>query len=253
MRRIVDPALCTFALVLACGDATGTATETTGASTDGTTGTTGTTEAATTDGATGAGESSTSDAPTGASAGGTTTTSGAEPGTTTGEPPVTTGGTTTTDATTTTTGDASTTIGTTGAPAQPVTRAWWVESLLTLQIRVIQRDVEAGLCRGFILESLANGGLDTPQYEPVEQPAEWGARYVFVHQDLDDCLDPYQYFEKDIVYAASATGTVTFHDVDPFGRPASVDLEITGSYMPAAPWVPAEDLLAATAVAVENG
>ncbi|MCY1009991.1 hypothetical protein OV079_31400 [Nannocystis pusilla] len=237
MRRRVEPAMYPFALLLACGGVTGTTTEnaseTSAASTDATAATS---EAAGTDG-----QTSTGDASTGTSTDTTTTTSTtAEP--TSGDTPLTTDAPTTGgDSTiTTTTGD-TTTTGTTGAPAEPDTQAWWVDGN-SLQIRVIQRDDDAGLCRGFILEALANGGLDDPKYEPVEQPDEWGVRVVFVHQDLGDCFDPYQFFRKDPAYADSAAGTVTFHDVDQDGRPASVDLEITGVYAPSAPWIPAEDL-----------
>lgn len=238
-----------FALLLACGGFTGTTTEnaseTSAASTDATAATS---EAASTDG-----QTSTGDASTGTSTDTTTTTSTtAEP--TSGETPLTTDATTTggdSTITTTDTGD-TTTTGTTGAPAEPDTQAWWVDGN-SLQIRVIQRDDDVGLCRGFILEALANGGLDDPKYEPVEQPDEWGVRVVFVHQDLGDCFDPYQFFRKDPAYADSAAGTVTFHDVDQDGRPASVDLVITGVYTPSAPWIPAEDLFKATAVAVETG
>ncbi|MFY0535906.1 hypothetical protein [Nannocystis pusilla] len=239
--------MCTFALLLACGGPTGASTEnaseTSAASTDATAATS---EAASTDETTGAGQTSTSDATTGTSTDTTTSTSTtAEP--TSGETPLTTDATTTDgDSTITTTGD------TTGAPTQPVTQAWWVDGN-SLQIRVIQQDDDAGLCRGFILEALANGGFDDPKYEPVEQPDEWGVRVVFVHQDLGDCFDPYLFFRKDPAYADSATGTVTFHDVDQDGRPASVDLEITGLYTPAAPWVPDEDLFAAAGVTVETG
>ncbi|MFZ6182174.1 hypothetical protein [Nannocystis pusilla] len=247
MRRRVEPAMYPFALLLACGGVTGTSTEnaseTSAASTDATAATS---EAAGTDG-----QTSTGDASTGTSTDATTTSTTAEP--TSGDTPLTTDATTTGgDSTiTTTTGD-TTTTGTTGAPAEPDTQAWWVDGN-SLQIRVIQRDDDAGLCRGFILEALANGGLDDPKYEPVEQPDEWGVRVVFVHQDLGDCFDPYQFFRKDPAYADSAAGTVTFHDVDQDGRPASVDLEITGIYTPSAPWIPAEDLFKATAVAVETG
>ncbi|MCY1072062.1 hypothetical protein OV090_45375 [Nannocystis sp. RBIL2] len=253
MRRRVEPAMCTFALLLACGDPTGASTEnaseTSAASTDATAATS---EAASTDETTSAGQSSTSDAATDANTDTTTSTSTtAEP--TSGETPLTTDDATTTggDSTITTT-SSDTTTGTTGAPTQPLTQAWWVDGN-NLQIRVIQRDDDAGLCRGFILEALANGGFDDPKYEPVEQPDEWGVRVVFVHQDLDDCFDPYLFFRKDPAYADSAAGTVTFHDVDQDGRPASVDLEITGLYTPAAPWVPDEDLFAAAGVAVETG
>lgn len=242
--------MCTFALLLACGDATGASTEN---ASETSAATAATSEAASTDETTGAGQTSTSDAPTGASTDTTTTTSTtAEP--TSGETPLTTDATTTTggDATITTSSTSDTTTGTTGAPAQPITQAWWVDGN-NLQIRVIQQDDDAGLCRGFILEALADGGFDDPKYEPVEQPDEWGVRVVFVHQDLDDCFDPYLFFRKDPAYADSATGTVTFHDVDQDGRPASVDLEITGIYTPAAPWVPNEDLLTAVGVAVETG
>lgn len=250
--------MCTFALLLACGGATGgsteNASETSAASTDATAATS---EAASTDGATGPGQTSTSDASTAPSTDTTTTTSTTtEP--TSGETPLTTDATTTGGDSTITTGDTTTTTeatgttGTTGAPAQPVTRAWWVDGN-TLQIRVIQQDDDAGLCRGFFLEALVNGGTDLAQYEPVEQPDDWGVRVVFVHQDLDDCFDPYLFYRKDIAYADSATGTATFHDVDQNGRPATLDLEVTGIYTPAAPWVPAEDLFAAAGVAVENG
>ncbi|MCY0987178.1 hypothetical protein OV203_08585 [Nannocystis sp. ILAH1] len=252
MRRRVEPAMCTFALLLACGDPTGASTEnaseTSAASTDATAATS---EAASTDETTGAGQSSTSDAATDANTDITTTTSTTtEP--TSGETPLTTDATTTGGDSTITTTSSDTTTGTTGAPTQPLTQAWWVDGN-NLQIRVIQRDDDAGLCRGFILEALANGGFDDPNYGPVEQPDEWGVRVVFVHQDLDDCFDPYLFFRKDPAYADSAAGTVTFHDVDQDGRPASVDLEITGLYTPAAPWVPDEDLFAAAGVAVETG
>lgn len=237
-----------FALLLACGAATGdtteSASETSAASTDAT-------AATSTDETTGAGQSSTSDASTGTSTDTTTTGTTAEP--TSGEAPLTTDATTTGgDSTITTSSSSETTTGTTGAPAQPLTQAWWVDGN-NLQIRVIQRDDDAGLCRGFILEALAGGGFDDPKYEPVEQPDEWGVRVVFVHQDLGDCFDPYLFFRKDPAYADSAAGTVTFHDVDQDGRPASVDLEITGLYTPAAPWIPTEDLFTAAGVAVETG
>jgi len=135
----------------------------------------------------------------------------------------------------------------------PVTRAWWVDGS-TLQIRVIQEDVEAGLCRGVMLEALINGGSEMAKYEPVEQPDGWGIRYVFVHAMPENCLDPYDWwFETGAVYADSASGTVTFHDVDDVGRPASLDVEITSMYLPGEPWVPAEELLLAVDVPVESG
>lgn len=238
MQRLSRLALCAFALELACGETTGSTSGSTGESTDGGT----TTSTGTTD-----------DTPTGTSTATTasessTSTSTGEPLTTGGEP--TTLGTTTEAATTSTetTGDTETT----GTPAEPLTRAWWVDGN-TLQLRILQQDSSAGLCRGLILEALASGGVDTPAYEPVDQPAEWAVRYVFVHDAPDDCFDPYTWYENEPASAAAATGTITLHDADADGQPETLDLEVTGTYVPSAPWTPAEDLLAAAGVVVEIG
>ncbi|MDC0670466.1 hypothetical protein [Nannocystis radixulma] len=255
MRRLVGIAL---GLMTACGEAPATSTATDGTGSTAGTGETSTSttagetaSASTTSGmgeATGTGSTSA----TGETASGETPTSEVEP--TTNEPPVTTGGETTTTGTTSdTTGADDTSTGSTGMAMPPVTRAWWVETLPT-QIRVIQEDSEAGLCRGIILESLIEGnGIDSPKYEPVEQPAEWGVRYVFVLDDPELCFDPYFWWDNDPAYAESATGTLTFHEVADTGKPASLDVELTGVYVAGEPWVPGEDLLLAVGVDVEVG
>jgi hypothetical protein len=238
-----------LALALACGDAPATTADTEGgASTGGATATGG---MSSTSGATSTGEAESTSSGTTSSE---TPTSEVEPDPGTGLPPITTDSeTTTTTSTTSTTGDDSTSTGTTGMSIPPVTRAWWVDGG-TLQIRVIQEDAEAGLCRGVMLEALINGGSEMAKYEPVEQPDGWGIRYVFVHAMPENCLDPYDWwFETGAVYADSASGTATFHDVDDVGRPASLDVEITSIYAPGEPWVPAEELLLAVDVPVERG
>ncbi|MCY1055752.1 hypothetical protein [Nannocystis sp. SCPEA4] len=251
MRRLVVIAL---VLMAACGEAPATSTATDDTSSTAGTGSTSTTAGETASASTtsGMGEATStgSTSATGETASGETPTSDGEP--TTNEPPATTGGETTTSGTTSDTTDGTST-GSTGTAMPPVTRAWWVETLPT-QIRVIQEDSEAGLCRGIILESLIEGnGIDSPKYEPVEQPAEWGVRYVFVLDDPELCFDPYLWWDHDPAYAESATGTLTFHGVDDTGKPASLDVEVTGVYVAGEPWVPDEDLLLAVGVDVEVG
>lgn len=250
MRGLAGPFSIALALVPACGDAPATTADSEGGTSTGSTTATG--GASSTSGA-----NTTETASTTTSSGTTNSeapTSEVEPDPSTGLPPVTTGGETTTGTTTTTTtGDDSTSTGTTGTPIPPVTRAWWVDGN-TLQIRVIQEDAEAGLCRGVMLEALINGGSEMAKYEPVAQPDGWGVRHVFVHAMPDDCLDPYSWWDgTGAVYADSASGTVTFHDVDDLGRPASLDVDMTHVYLPGEPWVPAEDLLLAAGVPVETG
>lgn len=251
MRGLAGPFSIALALVPACGDAPATTADSEGGTSTGSTTATG--GASSTSGA-----NTTETASTTTSSGTTNSeapTSEVEPDPSTGLPPVTTDGETTTSGTTTTTttGDDSTSTGTTGTPIPPVTRAWWVDGN-TLQIRVIQEDAEAGLCRGVMLEALINGGSEMAKYEPVAQPDGWGVRHVFVHAMPDDCLDPYSWWDgTGAVYADSASGTVTFHDVDDLGRPASLDVDMTHVYLPGEPWVPAEDLLLAAGVPVETG
>jgi hypothetical protein len=177
---------------------------------------------------------------------------GIEPTSSTGETTTTGGETTTTATTASETGDDGTSTGTTGAPVSPVTRAWWVDGV-SLQIRVFQQDDEAGLCRGIILESLMTGAVDGPGLEPIEQPAEWAVRDVFVHDAVDDCFDPYDWWMNEPAYAGSAVGVVTFAGGGIDVKPTSLDVDVTGSFEPSAPWIPAEDLLVAADVAVEVG
>ncbi|MBZ5713700.1 hypothetical protein [Nannocystis pusilla] len=239
MRRLVVVAL---VVMSACGEAPASSTATDGTGSTGEASTGSTAGASSTSGST-TGTGST--AATGEAASGEAPTSEVE--STTNEPPATT------DGETTTTGADDTSTGSTGTAMPPVTRAWWVESL-PRQIRVIQEDGEAGLCRGIILESLIDGGgIDSPKYEPVEQPAEWGVRHVFVLDDPEMCFDPYFWWDHDPEYAESATGTLTFHEVDDIGKPASLDVEVTGVYAAGEPWVPDEDVLLAAGVDVEVG
>jgi hypothetical protein len=222
------------------GDGVGTGvTPTTGDGTPGTT--TSATDGATTNPAATTGESTSSGEPTGE------TTTGEAGSTTTGDVSSTSG------AATSSTGDTgSTTAGDeTAAPVELVTKAWWVDGAESLQIRIIQADPGAGICRGVWLTVLDFGPNG---FDPVEAPEPWDVRHVWVHQDLEDCYNPYQWFEKDPSWAPNATGTVIFYDVDDQGKPAKIDIDITGTaYKPAQPWVPAEDTLTATAVPVVVG
>ncbi|WAS97370.1 hypothetical protein [Nannocystis punicea] len=247
MRRLVRPVLLAFALAPACGDASGASTETGGDTSPDLTTSTGETSSPGGATSTSSGETTSS-----GSASGTPTTS-VEPTSSTGETTTTTGGESTTGAATTSeTSDDGTSTGTTGAPVSPVTRAWWVDGV-SLQLRVIQQDDEAGLCRGLILESLMTGAVDGPGLEPIEQPAEWAVRYVFVHDTVDACFDPYDWWMNEPAYAESGVGVVTFSGVDIQGKPMSLDIDVTGSFEPGAPWIPEEDPLVAADVAVEVG
>jgi hypothetical protein len=237
-RLIAAPSL---VLALACGPATG----------DMTSAESSTSEPSSSGSSSFAETTSTAESPTtavDASTGPASPTSGAAEGTT----DITT--TSTTDITTTAPGSTDTTTDSesTGTSSLLVTRAWWVNGDL-LQIRVLQQHDGPGLCRGVILEALTDGGTDSPKYAPVEQPVDWGVRYVFVHANVDDCFDPYFWYENDPAHADSATGTVVFHDLDDVGKPATLDLEVTGVYTPLQPWTPPEDLLLAPGVPVEVG
>lgn len=205
---------------------------------------------------TGAASTSTGGGPSATSSG----TDTGEP-TTTGEPPTTDA---TSDASTmeATSGPASattgseTTAGTTSAGAdettaavEPVTRAWWVDGN-ELQIRVIQEDPVAGLCRGLLL------GLEqfvSDKYDTVAAPPMWGVQVIFVHAGPGACLDPYQWYENGPAFPGEAEGTVVFHDLDDKGKPATLDIEVTATYAPGEPWTPTSDMLVGTAVTVEVG
>lgn len=200
--------------------------------------------------------------------GDTTTTGSTTTGSTTADP--TTDGLTTTGPTTTdpaTTDPAATEPGTTGepdttttaestttdteAPGEPITKAWYVQSLPP-QIRVQQTDPVNGLCRGLLLDLLARGGTDTEKYIAVEQPEDWGVRYVFVHDKIDKCLDPYDWYLNDPAHAKSASGSIIFYDIVD-GHPSSIDLDVKGIYNPLEPWIPEQDDLTALAVPVDIG
>lgn len=160
----------------------------------------------------------------------------------------TTGADATTGAATTTTGETGSTSETTGALA-PITKAWWIDGV-DLQIRVIQEDSEAGLCRGVILE---REGVVLDEFTKVATPPTWGVRDIFVHAGPGACLDPYDWWQNQPAFAADATGTAVFHDVDGEGKPASLDLDIAATYLPGEPWTPSDDALTVSAVPVDVG
>ncbi len=237
MRHPIGLTLVTLALLSACGPQQTKDTQ-------------GETTATSTGFGTGLGDH-TGDHTTGGPASATGTDDGATtPTVPTGES--TSSGEPTGDATSTT---AATTATATGddpvTPEERVTKAWWVDGAESIQLRIIQADPEAGICRGVWLTVL---DLGPNGFDPVELQDPWHVRHVWMHQNLEDCHDPYLWFENDLSNAVDATGTVVFHDLDDQGKPATIDIDLTGTaYMPVQPWAPAEDTMTATAVPVVVG
>lgn len=212
-------------------------------------------------------DTSTSSASTGSSSGASTSTTAATASTTdaptsTGPDPVTTAATTeaitdgtsttstsgasTSDASTsgsTSTTDASSSSGsTTGQPGDAQYMAFFIAGGLD-RIFVRKADPDLDLCTSITFVWPGPMPMDA-----IDLPGEWGFQGVEIAQGAADCLN-FMGPLPNAVAASVAKGSATW---DPNGCPLTLDINVALTFPQVMPWVPAQDLMMAFAVAVQN-
>lgn len=176
-----------------------------------------------------------------------TSTSGGPALTSTG-PELTTGdstGTSTGTTTTGTTGDETTDSSSTGVPSEDEYAAFYVPGGLD-RIVVRKADFDDDRCTDIVF--VLPGEAGQPDLD-IALPEGWGVQWAEVHQGAADCL----VFMGQLgggVAADAASGSATWA-ARPF-CPQTLDLEISLAFPPDEAWVPADDLLSATAIPVQG-
>lgn len=210
------------------------------------------------------GDTSTSGASSSGSSSGASTSTTTSPASSTSDAPTSTGPSTTaatteaitegttTDATSTgdvstrgssSSTDASSSSGsTTGQPGDAQYMAFFIAGGLD-RIFVRKADPDLDLCT-----SIAFVWPSPMPMDAIDLPGEWGFQNAEIAQGAAGCLDfmgPLQ----NAVAASVAKGSATW---DPNGCPLTLDINVALTFPQVMPWVPAQDLLMASGVPVQN-
>lgn len=211
------------------------------------------------------GDTSTSGASTSGSSSGASTSTTTSPASSTSDAPTSTGpattaatteaiteGTATTDASSTgdastrgssSTTDASSSSGsTTGSPGEAQYMAFFIAGGLD-RIFVRKADPDLDLCTSITFVWPGPMPMDA-----IDLPGEWGFQNAEIAQGAAGCLDfmgPLQ----NAVAASVAKGSAAW---DPNGCPLTLDINVALTFPQVMPWVPAQDLMMASGVMVQN-
>lgn len=171
------------------------------------------------------------------------TTSTTEPAATTDEATTSTTDPGTTDPGTTDPGTTTDETTTTGEPGDAELRAFYVPGGLD-RIVVRKADVTADLCTSVVFV------WPMPNQDPdVTLPLDWSVQMAEVNQGAADCLD-FQGWLPDAVVADGVAGTASW--ATPNLCEGTLDIDISLTFPAASPWVPAQDLLQGTDLALQG-